>query len=220
MRPRIVILTLLLAAGVLALLGVLHGSRSKPEVQPPPPPGGVPPEVTMTNVPEATSPAANLATTNLAVTNIVATISDEDRAAQKAKDLEAISDALIAGADDPRSALEIANRFENADAEVRAAARDASMHLGDTNILRYLNNALGNTQDPREKAALMDAIAYLQLASQPAETMTNERDPSIDALLASPAPRTRPPRTNAGIRSKPVAPATPAAPGTAPQEPP
>jgi hypothetical protein len=174
----------------------------------------------MTNVPEGTSPAANLAMTIPAVTNIVATISDEDRAAQKAKDLEAISDALIAGADDPRSALEIANRFENADAEVRAAALQASMHLGDTNILRYLTNALGNIQDLREKVAIMDAIAYLHLASQPEDTMTNERDPTFDAILASPAPRTRPPRTNAGIRSKPVAPATPAAPGTAPQEPP
>ena len=67
------------------------------------------------------------------------------------------------------------------------------MHLGDTNILRYLNNALGNTPKPTGRNGPHGCHRLLaELASQPAETMTNERDPSIDALLASPAPNSPP----------------------------
>ena len=84
----------------------------------------------------------------------------------------------------PRAMLEVASRLENSDAEVRTAARESAVHLGDTNIIPYLNSALNNLKDPREKVAIMDAIAYLQIPSA-AETA---RDPALESILTNSAP--------------------------------
>ena len=172
--------------GVLALLGVLHGlfskSRGPGETSAP----------TNANPPIVAEPQTNLGT------NIIASTPEEDRAAQKQKDLDSISEALIAGDGDPRSLIAVENGLENQDPEVRGAAREAAMHLGDTNIIPYLNGALQNAQDPREKVAIMDALTYLETPSR-ADTI----DPSeMEALLTNRPPRDNVTRTNAIRRTK------------------
>jgi hypothetical protein len=109
---------------------------------------------------------------------------NEQTAFQKQKDLDAVNDALLSSDGDPRAMLEVASRLENSDAEVRTAARESAVHLGDTNIIPYLNSALNNLKDPREKVAIMDAIAYLQIPSA-AETA---RDPALESILTNSAP--------------------------------
>jgi len=133
----------------------------------------------------------------------------------KEKDVEAVNEALANGHDDPLAMLEIAKRLENPDAEVRTAAREAAVHLGDTNILPYLNAALDNLQDPREKVAIMDAIAYLQIPLAPQEPV----DPALAAMLTNPMPaRGFAPPTNRRAQPKANPGANPAAPAMPSQQ--
>jgi hypothetical protein len=192
MRPKVVIVVLCLSIGVLALLGVLHGRLSSHQ-------GGS----VETSVPTNLNPPVAIVAepqTNPVLTSIVASTHEEDRVAQKQKDLDSISDALLAGDGDPRSLIALENGLENPDAEVRVAAREAAMHLGDTNIIPYLNGALQNLQDPREKVAIMDAIAYLQTPSRSDATDPSESE--MAALLSNRPPRNTITRTNATRRTK------------------
>lgn len=197
MRPKIVIITLLLGVGALVLIGVLHEKLGKPLAENPVAgSGGVPAELTNTPTVELAKPEVSpiQPEVKLAVTNVIATTTDEDHAAQKEKDLEAISAVLVSG-DDAGGLFAIASRLENEDAEVREAAREAAVHLGDTNIISYLNSALEHLKDPREKVAIMDAITYLQLPSASGNSVTNgaEAQPlDLNALGAKPARQVKP----------------------------
>jgi hypothetical protein len=142
---------------------------------------------------------------------------EEQAALMKQKDLDAVNDALASNDGDPRAMLEIANRLENPDAEVRTAAREAAVHLGDTNIIPYLTKALNNLQNPREKVAIMDAMEYLQIPVAP----EGYPDPALEAMLTNsttigglgPLMKRRP-QPNAGRAATPAAPAP--APATLP----
>jgi hypothetical protein len=176
MRPKIVIIILLLGVGGLVLIGVLHEKLGKPVAENPVAgSGGVPAELTNTPTVELAKPEVSpiQPEVKLAVTNVIATTTDEDRAAQKEKDLNAISDALVSGNNDSSGAIQaIGSRLENAEEEVRTAAREAAVHFGDTNVIPYLTSALEHLKDPREKVAIMDAIAYLRLPSA-SDNLTN-----------------------------------------------
>jgi hypothetical protein len=192
MRPKVVIVILCLSIGVLALLGVLHGLFINHQGDPGKTfvPTNAKPPITIVDKPQ----------TDPVLTNIVASTHEEDRADQKQKDLESISDALVAGDGDPRSLIAVENGLENPDTEVRSAAREAAMHLGDTNIIPYLIGALQNLQDPHEKVATMDAIAYLQTPSRSDATDPSESE--MAALLTNRPPRDTVTRTNAARRTK------------------
>ena len=197
MRPKIVIITLLLGVGALVLIGVLHEKLGKPLAENPVAgSGGVPAELTNTPTVELAKPEVSPIQPEVkpAVTNVIATTTDEDHAAQKEKDLEAISAVLVSG-DDAGGLFAIASRLENVDDEVRTAAREAAVHLGDTNIIPYLNSALEHLKDPREKVAIMDAITYLQLPSASDNSVTNgaEAQPlDLNALGVKPARQVKP----------------------------
>ena len=163
MRPRIVIIILFMAVGVAGLLGVLHSASSKR--------AKLSSEAGSPGQPEV-QPAAG---STQAVAHPV--ISDAQAAALKEKDLDAINAALVNQDGSMNAMLEIASRLESRDAEVRTAAREAAVHLGETNILPYLNTALQNIQDPREKVAIMDAIDYLRLSAA---------EPGPDAVVTAP----------------------------------
>jgi len=177
MRPKIVLFLLLIAASTLTLVGLLSGRLHQPRPESPlttetsnsvagtNPQPRTPLEAKLQ--PPADQPGG---------TNVIATTQAEDVAAQKEKDLDAIRDALVTGNDDPAATLQaIASRLENNDEEVRAAARVAATQVGDTNMIPYLTSASDHLKDPREKAAIFEAIAYLQLSS----SVTN----SDDAML-------------------------------------
>lgn len=190
MRPKIVFFTLLLGVGALVLIGVLHGMLGKPESENPlAGSGGAPAELTNTPSLELAQPEVKPA-----ATSIIATTSAEDRATQKEKDLEAISDVLISGDSDPRAVFAISSRLENADEEVRTAAREAAVHLGDTNVIPYLASALEHLNDSREKVAIMDAIAYLQLPSESDKPMPDGAE-ALPVDLNAPGVKVARPRT-------------------------
>jgi len=168
MRPKVVLLILLVGAGILVLAGVLHGLVGRQSVDSPLPPQGADvAESSPGSLDTGQSGATPAVDTGAAsgATSIIATTPAEDRAALRDKDIEAISEALLSSEEDGNSVSAIATRLENADAQVRAAAREAAVHLGDTNIIPYLTVALERINDPREKVELMDAIQFLQLPS-------------------------------------------------------
>ena len=177
MKPKFVLVILLLGVAALALMGIIHGVVNKREGPAQPSPV-VPPEKAEASQTTSNVPVNAQATSNIAMT------ANEQTAFQKQKDLDAVNDALLSSDGDPRAMLEVASRLENSDAEVRTAARESAVHLGDTNIIPYLNSALNNLKDPREKVAIMDAIAYLQIPSA-AETA---RDPALESILTNSAP--------------------------------
>ena len=177
LKPKFVLVILLLGVAALALMGIMHGVVNKREGPAQPSPV-VPPEKAEASQTTSNVPVNAQATSNIAMT------ANEQTAFQKQKDLDAVNDALLSSDGDPRAMLEVASRLENSDAEVRTAARESAVHLGDTNIIPYLNSALNNLKDPREKVAIMDAIAYLQIPSA-AETA---RDPALESILTNSAP--------------------------------
>jgi hypothetical protein len=171
-------------------MGVIHGKFNKP--QPPAQAVDSSNSVRAESTTPAQSPVMGQPEVKPAETNIIATTTDEDRAAQKEKDLDALSDALVTGINDPGAVYAIASRLENVDQEVRTAAREAAVHLGDTNIIPYLNTAVEHLKDAREKVAILDAIAYLQM---PSDTMTNGAEAQlldVNALGAKPARQVKP----------------------------
>jgi hypothetical protein len=166
MRPKLVVVTLLLGVVGLCLIGLLSGKFNRTEPEKPLPNPAI---VESTNAqpamvePVATNPVTP--TPQPAVTNVIATIPAEDYEAQKQRDLDAISDVLVSGNDDANALNVLASRFENVDPEVRKAAVEAALQLSNTNIIPQLNTALEHLKDPHDKAAILDAIAYLQLPS-------------------------------------------------------
>jgi hypothetical protein len=137
---------------VVGVLGILHSTSSRRAGRPASPGQ------------QEAQPAAGSTQAIAHASGNVAMTSDEQAAAVKEKDLDAIKDALLSQDGGVNAMLEIASRLESRNAEVRTAAREAAVHLGETNIIPYLNTAMQNIQDPREKVAIMDAIDYLRLS--------------------------------------------------------
>ena len=109
--------------------------------------------------------------------------------------------ADMAMTDDPASLQTILGELNNRDPELRKAAREAAVQFGSREALPALTDAMAQTDDPAEKAALLEAIEFLKLPSL-AET--------IQSAPAGAAPSAAPPRRHA--RGWP-APPTPAPPG-------
>lgn len=208
MRPKIVIITLLLGVGVLILIASIHGIMSRQDGQPSPPVSDVPTELTNTEPLKAVTSQGNPSTTN-----IVAVTPDEEHAARKEADLEAIQNALVDADHGPASLMAISDRLDNPDKEVRTAALEAAVHFGDTNIITRMNEVLQQAEDPREKVGIMDAVAYLQLPTAP-EIPSNGMAPPTP----SPMPIDKGARTNTVRRTK-AGSATPGQPPTAPGAP-
>ena len=151
MRAKVVILTLLIAIAVVATMALLRGARRQAAVAPPPTEvtTGVP-EEQQTNPPERSS-------TNLTVQSPV----------QDARTvLEKITDIQAEGSPTPEGrAVLLAVLKESQDKEARKAALNAIVQLDDTGAIAGLEQALPQLTDPRDKAAVLDAIDQLKLPS-------------------------------------------------------
>jgi hypothetical protein len=174
LKPRFTVIILLFGVAAVALMGIVHGFLNKHEA-PATPPTEVPAE-------NASSQGASNTVVDPQAGGNIAMTAEEQAALKRQKDLDAVNDALGNGQGDLQAMLEIANRLENPDAEVRTVAREAAVHLGDTNIIPFLNTALNNLQDAREKVAIMDAIEYLSIPVAP----EGYPDPAVEAILTNP----------------------------------
>jgi len=157
MRPKIVILVLIVAIGVVALAAVLRGvigGRAPQETQPPDPPQGEPAN---------TSAAILQGNPNSSNT---AAILEQIRAAEIVKALDDVLALQVQGLGDSATADLLLGKLTHREPEVRKAAVQALVQLNATNAIAGLEQALGLTEDPREKIVLMDAINYLKLPEE------------------------------------------------------
>jgi hypothetical protein len=189
MRPKVVILILVIAAGLVAglvlLKGVIGGRSSNvnPVAAIGEPTNQEPPAVTTVQANPDVNPAVNPASSHTP-----AMTSEESRAAQIQWDLGEVREALANGTEDPSATENILlDKVTNPEKEVRKAALEALMQLNDTNAIPRLQQAVKSLEDPHDKSAVLDAIAYLQLP----DTITNE--PPVGAIVSQPRPP-RPPR--------------------------
>ena len=208
MRPKFVVVVMLLAIGALGLMVVLkriqEGRGSAPDMAVPaadsanveatalPETGGA--SVTNARVSPvgplisriADSPATPSATNispmvqpSPVLTSIVATTPEEDHRAAIEKDMDKLNEALIDGGSDQKLVEAVRERLFHSDAEVRKTAVETLMHLNDRAAIPKLNEALAKVEDAREKVAILDAIEYLQTPDGDPQFITDTPPPGL-----------------------------------------
>jgi hypothetical protein len=73
---------------------------------------------------------------------------------------------------DPASLKTILSELNNQDQRIRTAALDATVQFGSQDAIPALRNEMAWAEDPHEKAAIADAIDFLQLPS--ADSVTDQ----------------------------------------------
>jgi hypothetical protein len=177
MRPKIVILTILVAFGILGLIALLKGVTGGHSGDA----GGQKPAV------EA-SVESPTAATNDQVVQVVqvnpnssntAAITEQLRAAEVENEVNQIQNLQgeADGTNNPIIITALLDKLSHPEAEVRKAVLDALKQLNDTNAVPGLEHAAENIKDPREKVAVLDTIDYIKLPSAtenvPPELATN-----------------------------------------------
>jgi HEAT repeats len=157
MRPRIVILVLIVAIGMVALAVVLKGvmgGHATQEGKAPEPPSEEPSDK------NAVIPQGNPVSSNTAVAL------EQLRAAELAKGLEGVRELQTQGAGDPSTIEVLLSYVTHREPEVRGAAVQALVQLDATNAIPGLEQALGRTEDPHDKIVLLEALNYLKLPNE------------------------------------------------------
>ncbi len=181
MRPKIVILILVVAVGLVALAAVFKGIINRPKS------------------PELGDEAAVPTATNSPIGTALAPTPGSSPESKKGspsgdeveRELQEINDLSLAGTGNPHAAGLLAGKLTHREKEVRAAALDALIHLNDTNIVPTLEQTVGVIEDPREKVALLDAIAYLKLPEDAEPPPVVSKDASEEAIPPSSVVRSK-----------------------------
>jgi hypothetical protein len=100
----------------------------------------------------------------------------------------------IAMTDDRANLDIILSEVSNRDPEIRKAALEAAIQFGSRDAIPKLADAVSQTDDPNEKAALTDAIEFLKLPSLTEIRAQNasQRNGNSAATVAKPATRRGP----------------------------
>jgi hypothetical protein len=210
MRPKIVILTLVTAFGLLGIIAMFKGVMKPKSVD-----GGgpAPGAEASLETPSATTNAqfygANLNSSNKAPTD------EQIRDAVVNAEVLAIQDTVgqADGTNNPVVIAALIGKFSHEEPEVRKAALDGLIQLNDTNAVPAMEQSLAAIKDPREKVAVLDAIEYLKLPSMtdniPPEDLTNSTAKNIEGMKPRPVQQINPGKRGGGQRAQPRAPANP-----------
>jgi hypothetical protein len=222
MRPKTVILTLVVAIGLVALAAVLKrvmGGGASSEVKPPDAElvGSATPAVTNVKVGPPSPNASN-----------TAAIREQLRAEELMRELDQIREVQADGVVSPTAIGILLSKVTHQESDVRRAAIEALVQLRATNAIPGLEQALAVVEDPRDKVVIMDAIAYLKLpedvpspTGETADSVTNMPPRSTLQTEGQKAnPRTPGQRAPRGAQNRPRrAPAPPTATDTQPASP-
>lgn len=178
MRPKVVILILVVAFGLLGIMVVLNGLTGGHAGNA----GGQTPATGAKADSQSATTNDQAVQVNPNSSNAAAT-PEQSRAAEVGKELDAIQ-ALLGEADGANNSTIIPAliaKVAHPEAEVRKAALAALVQLNDTNAVPGLEQAVEVIKDPRAKVDVMDTIDYLKLPNvmpdvQPPETFTNNSD--------------------------------------------
>jgi hypothetical protein len=174
MRPKVIIAILLVAAGLLGVI-VLASKSLRPQSTSPasaPAAGAAPVDSgTVAPVSPATTGSSNLVSSpasNPVPVIAPATVAATNDAAAHATYVERRIEELDALAmnNDVQSRDTILSELKhNPDKAIRAAALEAAIQFNDRSVVPPLKEIAEQTQDPDEKAAILEAIDYINLPS-------------------------------------------------------
>jgi len=174
MRPKVVILTLVVAFGLLGIVVVLKGFSARHAEN-----SGGQPSGSQADAGQASSTTNAAGTQDLAGSGNTAN-SEALRAAIVEKELEQIQElaAEVDGTNNPVIITALVGKVQNPETEVRKAALAALVQIDDTNVVSELQRTADGMTDARAKVEVMDTIDYLNLpnafpAVQPPETFSN-----------------------------------------------
>jgi hypothetical protein len=191
MRPKIVVLVLIMAIGLIALAAVLkgvlggHAHQEAAALEPPP---------AEPASPTATRPQVNPNSSNTAA------ILEQLHAADVDRELDQIRELQAGGADNPHTTGLLLGKVTHREPDVRKAALEALVQLNDTNAIPGLEQATSLIADPREKVAFMDAVAYLKLPG-----VTDGVPPELADASSNPAPAVAPDKAGSNPPRQPGA---------------
>ena len=154
MRPKIVILILVAAIGVVALAAVLQavmGRHAPQEAKAPEPPPA-----------QSAHPTAEMPPEHPNSSNTAAML-EQMRVAEIDRELDQIRELQAAGAASEYATETLLHKTTHHEPQVRKAAVDALVQLDATNAIPGLEQAVSLIDDPREKVVFMDAVSYLKL---------------------------------------------------------
>jgi len=194
MRPKVVI-PVLLVAGLVILLALLPGIR--PATSPAPAKAPDAPPATSAPAGSAATPASPVASVPAppapappaeATASPVPAQTPNDPAYQAYVEQRVSELEAMGMKNDPVSRQAILDELLNPDRQIRDAALEAAIQFGDRSVTPRLREIADQTEDADEKAAILDAIDYLNL-------------PSLTEFMA--AQKDQPAMTNAPIRPRP-----------------
>jgi hypothetical protein len=162
MRPKVVVAILLLAAGLLGVIVLMSNALHPQSTSSSADSGKVSPAAAASNQPVET-PASNpppvVAAAPAADTNAAA--AHAQYVSRRIKELNA-----LAMNDDVQSRDTILSELKNnPDKKIRAAALEAAIQFDDRSVVPPMQEIAAQTQDPEEKAAILEAIDYINLPS-------------------------------------------------------
>ncbi len=172
MRPKLVLLTLVVALGLVILAVGLKSMATKS--------GAAAQAPADSSKPAAAAPEGG--TGKSAGSNNTA-ITEQLRIAEIEKQKDEIRGIIVDGASNPAGTSILVDKVtHNPEPSVRSAALEAIVALSDTNAIPGLQAAQQVLENPREKAAILDAIDYLSLPGTiPSEETTNSVPPSVES---------------------------------------
>ncbi len=169
MRPKVVVAILLLAAGLLGVIA-LASKALHPQSTASADGGKVLPAAAVSNQPVETSainPPPVVSVALVATTNAAPAADTNDAAAhaqyvrRRIKELN----ALAMNNDEQSRDTILSELKNNPDKKIRAAAIEAAIQFDDRSVVPPMQEIAAQTQDPEEKAAILDAIDYINLPS-------------------------------------------------------
>ena len=173
MRPKIVILVIVTAFGLLGLIALLKGVTGK---------NAGAGSAQVSDIPASTNTPFADGNSKVALysgpSNTVA-VSEELRAVVVEKEVEQIHDLQdqVDGTNNLIVISALIDKLSNPEAEVRQAVLDTLKQMNDTNAVPGLERAAESIKDAREKVAVLDTIDYIKLPSAtenvPTEFLTN-----------------------------------------------
>jgi len=168
MRPKIVIIILTLGLFVLGTLFAIRNTTDRSiRSSEPRPTASATTQPGDTLASAKVQPAVERATAapgngNSSPTNSTATTEDAHQAYVEQRTAQLMDIAMT----DDRANLDIIlSELGNRDPEIRKAALEATIQFGSRDAIPKLADAISQTDDPNEKAAIADAIEFLKLPS-------------------------------------------------------